>query len=221
MVPSSGLSIQSFQSRRYQTPCGHHDRHVVADAAFAHHCAQFRDAGVRVLRRAGIFGVGQAVMPAGEPGVLIDHRRQPFRRLRIGALPQGAEGAARTDDGQVADAVGRRDLAELVGHASAAGHTRDHAARPLQHAVKHPLRAAHFPKHVDVDRTLAVRNFERALHLLHRALDRIGDQFLVPLTPGQRLVDLGDDLALGVIAVGVDRTDRSDAARSGHAPADA
>jgi len=29
---------------------------------------------------------------------------------------------------------------------------------------------------------------------------------------GQRLVDLGDDLAIGVIAVGVDRADRADAA---------
>src|SRR3546814_9951398 len=76
------------------------------NAAFPHGDAQVADAGIGILRRLRVFGVGQAVMPARQPRVLIDHGGEPFRRLGIGALPQGAEGAAGTDDGQIVDAVG-------------------------------------------------------------------------------------------------------------------
>src|SRR3546814_16587375 len=68
------------------------------------------DARIRVFGFQRIFGVGQAVVPAGKPRVFIDHRRQPFRRLRIGAFPQRANGARRADDRKIIDLVVRRDL---------------------------------------------------------------------------------------------------------------
>ncbi len=157
-------------------------------------------------------------MAAGQPGILIDHRRQPLRRLGIGALPQRAERTARGHDRQIADLVVRRDLRQLVRHAGAAGNARDQPLGPRQHAFQHPLRAAHFPQHVDVDRALATGVIPGALPLLARALDGIFDQFLMPLAPGQRAVDLGNDLALGVIAVGIARRHGADPAGRGPSP---
>src|SRR3546814_15289297 len=106
-----------------------------------------------------------------------------------------------------------RDLAELIGHAGAAGDPGDEPRRTLQHALEHLLRAAHFPQYVDVDRTLAAGDVVRAPDLVDRAVDRITDQLVVPLAAGQRAIDLRDDLAFGVIAVGVNRRDRPDTAR--------
>src|SRR5690606_15852358 len=48
-----------------------------------------------------------------------------------------------------------------------------------------------------------------APHLLDRAIDRVADQLLMPLEASQLGVDLRDDPPFGVVAVGVDRTDRA------------
>src|SRR5205085_8568585 len=50
-------------------------------------------------------------------------------------------------------------------------------------------------------------------HLLHRAVDGIADQLFVPLPASQRMIDLGDDPAFRIVAVGVDRGDGADASR--------
>ena len=105
-----------------------------------------------------------------------------------------------------------RDLAELVRHAGAAGDAGDEPAGAFQHALQHALRAAHFPQHVDVDRTLAAGDVPGALHLLDRALDGVGDQFLMPFTASERVIHLRDDAAFGIVAVGIDRADRTDTA---------
>src|SRR3546814_107403 len=84
--------------------------------------------------------------------------------------------------------------------------------RPFEDAFQHALRAAHLPQHVDVDRALAPGDVPGALHLLHPAVDGIGDQFLMSPAAAQLAVDLGDDLAGRVIAVGVDGRNRADSA---------
>ena len=192
---------------------GHHDRHVVGNAALTHRRAQLADARERVLRHQRILGVRQSVVSASQPRILVHDRRQPLRCLGIGALPQRAEGTTGADDRQVVDAVGCGDLRQLVRHAGTTGDSGDQTLGPLQHAVQHALRATHFPQHVDVDRTRPARDLPRAMDLLHGAVDRVLDQLLVPLAPGQRAIDLGDDLALGIIAVGVHRRHGADAAR--------
>ncbi len=75
------------------------------------------------------------------------------------------------------------------------------------------LSAAHFPQYVDVDRALAAGHFVGALDLRDGAVDGIFDQLFVAIAAGQRLIDLGDDAAFGVVAVGVDGAYRADAAR--------
>ena len=193
----------------------HHDRRRIGDTPLTHCVAQRLDPRIGVLWLQRVFRIRQAIMPACEPRVLINHGREPFRSLRIGPLPQRAKGAARTDDRQVIDVIRRRDLAELIRHPRAAGHARNQPLGPFEHTVEHALSAAHFPQHVDIDSTLAARDLERALHLLHRALDRIFDEFLVPLAPRQRGVDLRDDLAVWIVAVGVDRRNGADSSGGG------
>ena len=73
---------------------GHDDRHVV-QAELAHLLAQLQHAGIGVLRLGRVLAVGQAVMAAGQPGVLVDHAAQQFARLAVAALPQRDEGARR------------------------------------------------------------------------------------------------------------------------------
>ena len=85
----------------------------------------------------------------------------------------------------------------------------------LEHTVEDALGAAHLPQDVDVDRALAAGDVIGALDLGDGAVDRVADQLLVPLAPGQRMVDLGDDPPFGVVAVGVDRGDGADAAGGG------
>ena len=48
--------------------------------------------------------------------------------------------------------------------------------------------------------------------LRDRAPDGVVDQLLVPLPPGAAVIDLRDRLAVRVVAVGVDRAERADAA---------
>ena len=65
---------------------------------------------------------------------------------------------------------------------------------------------------------LPAGHFVGALDLRDRAVDRIFDQLFVPVAAGQRLIDLGDDAAFGVVAVGVDGRDRADAPAAAQAP---
>jgi hypothetical protein len=78
--------------------------------------------------------------------------------------------------------------------------------------VQHPLRTAHLPQDVDVDRALAAGDLIGPLDLGDGTLDRVMDQLLVPLATGQRLVDLRDDPPFGIIAIGVDGGHGADAA---------
>ena len=107
--------IVPFAQRPYAA--GHHDRHVIGYAALAHRLAQRLHARIGILRLQRVFGVGEAVMPAGQPRILIHHRRQPFRCLGISPLPQRPERAGRADDRQIAHLMGGRDLGQAVGHA--------------------------------------------------------------------------------------------------------
>ena len=52
-----------------------------------------------------------------------------------------------------------------------------------------------------------------AILLSRKIIDGKADQILMPFTPGERVVNLWNDLAAGVIAVGIDRADRANAAR--------
>ena len=143
-------------------------------------------------------------MPAREPRVLIDDGGEPFGGLVIGALPQSAEGASGADDRQIIDAVGSCDFRQLVGHARAAGDARDETLGSLEHSMEHALRAAHFPQHVDVDRALAAGDVVGAVHLSNGAVDGEANQFLVPFAAGEAFIDLRDDPAFGIVAVGID-----------------
>src|SRR5205085_9454114 len=117
------------------------------------------------------------------------------------------------DDGEIMVLVGGGDLGQFVRHARAAGDSGDEAAGPLQHAVEHALGAAHLPQHVDIDRSLDAGDVIGLLDLGAGAVDGVVDQLLVPLAPGQRVVDLGDDPAFRIVAVRIDRGDGADAAR--------
>src|SRR3546814_10564336 len=97
------------------------------------------------------------------------------------------------------DIVAPGDLAELVSQAGAAGDTGDQATGLFEHALRHALRATHFPQHVDVDRALAARDVIGAPDLFDRTVDRVLDQFLMALAARQGALDLRDDLAFGVI----------------------
>ena len=152
-------------------------------------------------------------MAARQPRVFIDHRAQQVGHLVIGPFPQRAEGAGRGDDRQVVNAEALGDFRQLVGHSRPAGDARHHALRAFQHAFQDFLGAAHFPQDVDVDGTLAAGNLVGALHLGHGPVDAIADQLAMAFQPGHLFIDLRHDLAFGIIGIGIDRTDRADAAR--------
>src|SRR4051794_14170520 len=111
----------------------------------------------------------------------------------ICAFPKSAERPRRADDRQIADAVGRSDLAQFVGHTGAAGDPGDEALGLFEDSVEHALSAPHLPQYVDVDRALAARDLISALDLRDRAVDRILDQLFVPVAAGERLINLRDD----------------------------
>src|SRR5439155_20535932 len=77
------------------------------------------------------------------------------------------------------------------------------------------LGGGHLPQHIHVDAALAVRALMRDARLLNAAGDRIGDQLLVPLAPGTPRIELRDQFAAFVVAVGVDPGERADPARGG------
>jgi hypothetical protein len=81
--------------------------------------------------------------------------------------------------------------------------------------VQDALRPAHFPEHVDVDGTPAARDLIGPPHLIDCAVDRVTDQFIVPVPAGECVIDLGYDAPLGIVAVRIDRRHSSDPAGSG------
>src|SRR3546814_19526074 len=101
------------------------------------------------------------------------------------------------------DIVAPGDLAELVRHAGAAGDTGDQATGLFEHALKHALRATHFPQHVDVDRALAARAVIGAPALFDRPVDRVLDPFLLALAARPGAVPFRADLPSGVLLLGL------------------
>src|ERR1019366_6076841 len=85
----------------------------------------------------------------------------------------------------------------------------------FQHLGDDALGAAHLPQDIGVDAPLPPGDVERLACLGQRAFDRVGDQLLMPLPPRASVIHLRDRLALLVITVGVDSTDRTDAATHG------
>ena len=190
----------------------HHDRRRIGNARFAHHVAQRFDAGIGIFGLQRVFGVGQAVVATRQPGVFINDRAQKLWNLRIGPLPQRAEGAAGADDGQIGDAEFSGDFRQLIRHARATGDAVDQAFGLFQNAAQNGLRTAHFPQDVDVDGALARRDFVGALHLRNGAFNAELDQLFMPFPARLAVVHLGRDLAGRVIAVRIHRRDSTDAA---------
>jgi hypothetical protein len=189
-----------------------HDDRGLAEPHFAHRLAQREHARIRILGPCRVFAVGKSVMPAGEPGVLIDHAAQQLGGLVIGPPPQRVERAGRGDDRVVIDAEPRGDLGQPVRHPGAAGDAVDQPPRLLQRAGDDALGAAHLPQDVGMDAAPAAGELISAPCLRHRAPDRVGDQLLVPLAPCAAVIELRDDAPLRIIAVGVDGAERADPA---------
>src|SRR6185437_7317075 len=189
----------------------HEDRRL-AEPVFAHELAQLADARIRRFRPLGILAVREAVMAAGEPGILIDDAAQPIAELVIGALPQRAEGAARGDDRVIVDAVAGADLGDAIGHAGAASDAVDEPARAFEHAMQDALGRRHLPQHVHMYAAAATAALIGDARLLDAAGDRKGDQLLMPLAPRAAVIDLRDAAAIGIIGIGVDAGERADAA---------
>ena len=192
----------------------HDDRHAVRDSFGTHRVAQSLDSWIGIFRLPGIFGVGQAIMTTRQPRIFIDHRCHEVRNLVIGPLPQRPEGACGTDDRQIIDTICLGNFGQLIRHAGTAGNTSDHAFCLLEYAFQYLLRATHFPQDIDIDRALAARNFIGLGDLSHRTVDRILDQFLMPLLAFSAMIDLRDDIAMFVIAIRVDSRYRANTAGS-------
>src|SRR5439155_27259478 len=99
-----------------------------------------------------------------------------------------------------------------VWHASTAGHTGDKTLGLFEDTMQHALRTAHFPQHIDVQRAPSAGDVIGTAHLLDRAVDGITDQLLMPVAAGEGMVDLRDDAAFGIVAVGIYRGNRTDPA---------
>ncbi len=107
------------------------------------------------------------------------------------------------------------DLGKLVGHARAAGDAVDQALRAFEDSGEDAFRRAHFPQDVHMDAALPAGDFMRRLGLGDAALDRIGDEFLMPVTASFAVVNLLKDLAVVVIGIGIDAGKSSHASRGG------
>ena len=86
------------------------------------------------------------------------------------------------------------------------------ALRLLQHLGDDPFGAAHLPQDVGVDTALAAGDVPRAPGLGQRALNRVVDQFLMPLPPGAAMIDLRDRPPVCVETIGIDGTERANTA---------
>ena len=154
-------------------------------------------------------------MAAGQPRILVDDAAKPVAEFMIGALPQGAEGAARRDDRIIVNPVTGADLGDPVRHAGAAGDAVDQPAGAFQDAVQHALGRGHLPQNIHVDAALPVRALVGDAGLLDPAGDCVGDKFLMPLAAGAAEINLRDQLSRLVVAVGIHARECADTARGG------
>ena len=191
---------------------GHEDRRCF-EAEFLHQTAQFANPRVGGFRPQRVFAVGDAVMTAGQPRILVNDAAEPVAEFVIGAFPQGAKGAPRGDDWVIVDAITGADFGDPVRHAGAAGDAMDQPAGAFQHTVQDALGRGHLPQHIHVDAALPVRALVGDAGLLDPASDRVRHQFLMPLAAGPAEIDLRDRLSRLVVAVGVDPGERADPTR--------
>ena len=91
----------------------------------------------------------------------------------------------------------------------------DQALGAFQHAMQNPLGRGHLPQHIHMDAATAVGALMRDLGLGDAAADRIGDQLFMPLAPRAAVIMLGNEIAVGVVAVGIDAGKRADPAGRG------
>ena len=192
-------------------PARHEDRGR-GEPELDHQIAQLAHPRIWRLGTLRVLAVGQPVMAAGEPRILIDDAAEPVAEFVVGAFPQCPERPARGHDRIIVDAIAGADLGDLVGHAGAAGDAVDQAAGAFEHAVQNPLGGRHLPQNVHVDAAFAVAAFMGDAGLLDAAGDRIGDQLFVPLAPGASVIDLGDQPTVVAITVGIDPGERADTA---------
>src|SRR6516162_6298860 len=113
---------------------GHKDRGR-GEAEIDHQAAQFANARIRRLRTLRILAVGDSIMAAGEPGILIHDPAEPPTESMIGALPQCPERTARGYDRIVVYPVARTDLGNLVRHSGTARDAVNKSLRPFEHPV--------------------------------------------------------------------------------------
>src|SRR5579864_190557 len=184
------------------------------EPVFAHELAQLENARERRFGLFRILAVGEPIVAAGEPGILVDDAAQPIAKLVVGAFPKRAEGACRGNDGVVVDTIAGADFGDLVGHAGAAGDAIDEPARAFEHAMEDALCRRHLPEHIHVDAALAVGALMGDARLMDAAGNRVGDELLMALAPRAAMVDLRDALALRVVAVGLDAGESADASGS-------
>ena len=82
----------------------------------------------------------------------------------------------------------------------------------LQHLGDDLLGATHFPQDVGMHAAAPVGQVVGAARLDQGAVNGVGDQFLVPVPPGAAVVELRNRSSRFIVAVGVHRAERADAA---------
>src|SRR5690554_74343 len=190
----------------------HNDWHVVRYAFSTHSVAYRFYTRIGIFGFARIFGIAEAIMPASQPRIFINHRRHKVGHFAIGPLPQGTKSTGGTDNRQIANTVLLGNFRQLIGHARAAGNTGHHAFCLFQHAFQYTLCAAHFPQDVDVDRAFAIGNLERTFDLRHRAINSILDKLFMALAASLAMIDLRDNIAIFVVAVRINSRNSTDTA---------
>src|SRR5207245_9301579 len=119
------------------------------------------------------------------------------------------------NDGIVVDAILGADLGDAIGHACPAGYPIDQALRPFEHAVEDALGPTHLPQHVHVEPAIAIGQLVGHARLIDAAADRIGDRLLMALAPCLAVVDLGQQIAIGIEGIRIDAGECSHPATGG------
>ena len=90
------------------------------------------------------------------------------------------------------------DFGRFVGHAGAAGDAVNEVTGAFEDADQHTLGCRHFPQDIHVDGAATACQVVGNLGLRHAAVDRIGDEFLVPFDTSAAMILLRDQMA-GVV----------------------
>ncbi len=199
-------------------PACHDDSSVFAHAFGAHSVPESLNARIGVFRLPRVLGVGQTIVSARQPRILINHCRHQLRHLRIATLPKGAKGARRADDREVMNIEARGDFGQLVRHSRTAGDAGNQPLAVLENAFEHLLRASHFPQHIDVDRPLAVGDLIGALDLFGRAIDAIAHELFETLLAGRLRIDLRNRVAIVIVTISIHGTHGADPASGSPGP---